>query len=308
MSNENEMVEKHLEGENTSTEDTDASEEETEEPPFSVKTWKEDLTIIVENKKLYVNKATLALLSPVFDKMFSGEFKEKGSDELQLPDKQYETFVEFLQCIYPGDDQGIVTAENAYDILPLADEYQIENILSTCDGVLARSLKCSAETSDVYKNLNIAITYRLEKLQDKCIELASERTISEIMTEQTKHQIPLEIHEKVLVAGLKRKELDITEYKVITDLYRRNIPPHQMENISKTVNSLYDEKRKKMSAKAGKLFDFRIFEKINSTDTLSLKRTIVNRCSGLNENDELFKFLPVYLKEKIRRLKTGLKD
>ena len=77
-----------------------------------MKTWKEDLKLIVEGKDIYVNKAVLALLSPVFEKMFESAFKEKDSSELTLPDKEYSSFVEFLQCIYPGYNNpvtGILT-------------------------------------------------------------------------------------------------------------------------------------------------------------------------------------------------------
>ena len=81
--------------------------EEDNEMPFSVKTWKEDLTLVIEEKELYVTKAILARISPVFDRMFSAEFKEKDADRLTLPDKDFETFVEFLSCCYPGVDKRI---------------------------------------------------------------------------------------------------------------------------------------------------------------------------------------------------------
>ena len=80
---------------------------ETEQPPFSVKTWKEDLKLTVEGKEIYVNKALLALVSPVFEKMFTANFKEKHSDELELPGKSYDSFVSFLECVYPGHNKQI---------------------------------------------------------------------------------------------------------------------------------------------------------------------------------------------------------
>ena len=89
--------------------------EEENETPFSAKTWKEDLTLVVEGKEMHVSKVILARVSPVFDRMFSSEFKEKTSDRLILPDKDYDTFLEFLCCIYPGVDKqitGNVTRRN----------------------------------------------------------------------------------------------------------------------------------------------------------------------------------------------------
>ena len=79
--------------------------------PFSVKTWKEDLTLDVEDRKLYVAKNILASVSPVFDCLFSSEFREKDSDRLSLPNKNFKTFFDFLCCIYPGVD-GKVTGND----------------------------------------------------------------------------------------------------------------------------------------------------------------------------------------------------
>ena len=92
----------NAEEETKSCEEPTDSKEETKELPFSVKTWTEDLKLIVEGKSIYVNKATLALLSPVFEKMFNANFRERDCEELELPDKEYDSFIEFLDCVYPG--------------------------------------------------------------------------------------------------------------------------------------------------------------------------------------------------------------
>ena len=77
--------------------------------PFNHKSWKSDLTVVVEGKELYVSKVILASLSPVFDRMFGSEFKEKTTNRLTLPDKGYESFLEFVCCIYPGVDKPITS-------------------------------------------------------------------------------------------------------------------------------------------------------------------------------------------------------
>ena len=74
---------------------------------FSVKTWKENLTLVVEGKELHVCKGVLASLSPVFDRMFSADFKKKTIDRLTLPDKEFWSFYEFLCCVYPRVDKEI---------------------------------------------------------------------------------------------------------------------------------------------------------------------------------------------------------
>ena len=103
---------------NEPLDDSKTSEDdiEMENDPFSVKTWKEDLKLIVEDKDIYVSKTVLALLSPVFEKMFESAFKEKDSNELPLPDKRFNSFVEFLQCVYPGYTKS-VTGILIFDVL-----------------------------------------------------------------------------------------------------------------------------------------------------------------------------------------------
>lgn len=41
--------------------------------------------LVVNGKKLYCNKAILSIWSPVFERMFNQNFKEKDSNEIQLP-------------------------------------------------------------------------------------------------------------------------------------------------------------------------------------------------------------------------------
>jgi hypothetical protein len=70
-----------------------------------------DLALIVEGKKLHVCKMVLMDASPVFRKMFSGDFKEKDATELELPGKKYSSFVLFLRCIFPRE---YVTIDGKY--------------------------------------------------------------------------------------------------------------------------------------------------------------------------------------------------
>lgn len=52
-----------------------------------------DVILIVDNRKLYCNKALLSIWSPVFETMFKSNFKEKESSEINLPGIFYQLFV-----------------------------------------------------------------------------------------------------------------------------------------------------------------------------------------------------------------------
>ncbi|XP_045208568.2 BTB and MATH domain-containing protein 38-like [Mercenaria mercenaria] len=91
---------------------------------FTKKTWRDDVTFIVEGQHLHATKAILAMDSPVFEAMFGTSFRERDEKEVPLPGKKYEDFEEFLHCIYPKSKKKINT-RNVYKVLPLADEYDV---------------------------------------------------------------------------------------------------------------------------------------------------------------------------------------
>ena len=97
-------------------------------PDFSVP-WKcSDVVLVIERQKFHVHWYTLAMWSPVFEKMFMSEFKEKNSCEIPLPSKKASGIKELLLIIYPtisGKAWKTVTSENCCFLLKLADEYQI---------------------------------------------------------------------------------------------------------------------------------------------------------------------------------------
>jgi hypothetical protein len=77
-------------------------EEGIDKVSFGDSTGECDLTLKIEDKKIYVCKAVLCLASPVFKAMLKTEVREKGQAEIELPEKKYEDFVEFLCCVYPN--------------------------------------------------------------------------------------------------------------------------------------------------------------------------------------------------------------
>ena len=59
--------------------------------------WKlSDVVLIVEEERLHVHRAVLAIASPVFEKMFTSEFQEKDKNEIRLPGKSSTEVKELL--------------------------------------------------------------------------------------------------------------------------------------------------------------------------------------------------------------------
>ncbi|XP_064617021.1 kelch-like protein 2 [Liolophura sinensis] len=84
-----------------------------------------DITLVVEDKPIHAHKTVLSLASPVWKAMFSGDFKEKRVDFVDLPGKVHGDVVELLEFVYPPCKKSL-TDDNVYKILPLTDEYQIQ--------------------------------------------------------------------------------------------------------------------------------------------------------------------------------------
>ncbi|EFP08719.1 hypothetical protein CRE_19785 [Caenorhabditis remanei] len=60
---------------------------------------KTDAILMVEGKKLHVNKALLSYHSDYFNTLFNGEFKEKSMPEIPIEDVKYEDFATLLSFI-----------------------------------------------------------------------------------------------------------------------------------------------------------------------------------------------------------------
>ena len=95
--------------------------------------WKfSDVVLVVEEQRFHVHRSTLSMWSPVFEKMFTSDFKEKNSEEIPLPGKKASEIKELLQIMYPSLEEKVVTKGNCYFLLDLAREYQITSITLKC--------------------------------------------------------------------------------------------------------------------------------------------------------------------------------
>ena len=105
----------------------------------------------------------LAFWSPVFEKMFTSEFQEKGKNEVPLPGKKASEMRELLVLIYPSVKGRAITKESCYFLVKLAHEYQMEAIVERCENFMAQNVRMTKES--VLADLMFAQTYKLEKLK-----------------------------------------------------------------------------------------------------------------------------------------------
>jgi hypothetical protein len=60
-----------------------------------------DVILEVEGRQLHANRAVLAHFSPVFQRMFYADFKEKEQKVVPLPGKKYDDMAAFFNVLYP---------------------------------------------------------------------------------------------------------------------------------------------------------------------------------------------------------------
>ncbi|CAF1289099.1 unnamed protein product [Didymodactylos carnosus] len=183
-----------------------------------------DLTLIVENKKIYAHKAVLAKVSPVFNRMFCSGFKESSAKEITLPDKKYEEIVELLQCLYPNILKP-VDAENAQVLLSLSEEYgililkkQIEKYFITVVTNSHDSTKTNygnalkLKIENILNLLILAQIYRLNKLELEIIEFLSAYDDEQLEKYDVyKQQLDIDFKFKVLKLFSKKQQDKLKE-------------------------------------------------------------------------------------------------
>ncbi|KAI1702879.1 BTB/POZ domain-containing protein [Ditylenchus destructor] len=86
---------------------------------FSAPTpFRSDCMLVVEDKRLYVNKGLLSVYSAYFDELFNGDPGTNGSNEIVVTDVSVTEFIAMLSAIYPTEDHLVIAGIiHFYDIL-----------------------------------------------------------------------------------------------------------------------------------------------------------------------------------------------
>lgn len=172
---------------------------------FSVP-WKlSDIVLIVEDQKFHTHRSTLAYWSPVFENMFTSEFKEKNSHEIPLPGKKASEIKELLHVMYPSMEEKPVTKNNCYFLFELAHEYQIESIIHKCEQVMASMVKTRRE-DDVLALLVYGQKYQLKSLISTCIYEARRLTLKELKGHKRRDEIEPDNYVEIAEGIIQRLE------------------------------------------------------------------------------------------------------
>ena len=144
---------------------------------FDEKTKRTDLTLTMQGQCVYVSRAVLELTSPVFQALLDAN---EENNEIELEGKNFDDFVEFLACFYPGKSHK-VTSENVFRMLPLADEYGICHVINQCE-VCLQTMLDSVETpvEHFFRCVEVIYKHNIEDLKPRCLKAFEERSLDDI--------------------------------------------------------------------------------------------------------------------------------
>ncbi|XP_052759663.1 uncharacterized protein LOC128202666 isoform X2 [Mya arenaria] len=204
-----------------------------------------DAVLLVEKTPILVIKAVLGVASPVFRAMFESDFKEKGSNKISLPGKKLSVVVLLLECIYP-DILRTVTADVAFKLIPLAEEYQISKLKAMGEKVLVQALRLKfedfylKECTSLYAYLYLAATYHLQELHEYCVTVAADFMQSDREKAMLKYKIPDATIMKIDKLAICRHEI----FRADVDLMMENIQVPRGNTATNVINSMIYKEQK----------------------------------------------------------------
>lgn len=123
-----------------------------------------------EQKNIAANKCLLAVASPVFERMFYGNLKERG--DITIVDATHDAFLEFLQFFYC--DKFELSTEHICEVLTLADKYDVAGLINLC----VQFLEYYLSDQTVCWVYDLALMFNLSHLINLCKEKICSETVS----------------------------------------------------------------------------------------------------------------------------------
>ena len=223
-----------------------------DEPNFSSPWHMSDVTLVVERQRLHTHRSILSMSSPVFERMFNADFREKRATEIPLPGKKAHEIRELLLVLYPTAKP--ITDESVYFLLTLAQEYQMVLVTKRCQEYILQRKKGDA---DAVIFLVMAQEFGLKELRKQCVEIAKNIPSHTLRKIKNYHLIESEVGRELAEKRVEvlenqiakvRKEFEASYYRIHSWHYTgKDTPPgwpHQLETRSfsrllDTIEELY---------------------------------------------------------------------
>ena len=122
-----------------------------------------DVTIVTKEKEFKAHKVVLACQSIFFETCLEDRWKKGDSNRIEMLDVPIDIMDAVLTYMYTGKVKDIDQA--AYDLLPKANEYQLEGLKMKCEEALIKALT----SQTVIDILLMADMHNAQKLRESCM-------------------------------------------------------------------------------------------------------------------------------------------
>ena len=130
-----------------------------------------DVTIVTEGKEFKAHKVVLATQSPFFETRLEKRWTEEAGSQIDMQDVPAETMDMILTYMYTGKVENI--EKMACELLPKAEEYQLEGLKAKCEEALSKTL--TVET--VIDILLMADTHNAKNLKQSCFAFIAKNIV-----------------------------------------------------------------------------------------------------------------------------------
>ncbi|XP_071148033.1 BTB and MATH domain-containing protein 38-like [Mytilus edulis] len=141
-----------------------------------------NIALVFGTSKVYVQRDHLIDVSPVFEAMISSKFLEGSLKEIPLPGKKLSHFIHFLRYLSPGFEDEL-TEDTVHHMLPLAEEYQTDNLKIRIEEFLINSIRSQSDSITSVQTIKYIIEaekYEMNGYLNACIAVASRKTFNKL--------------------------------------------------------------------------------------------------------------------------------
>lgn len=142
---------------------------------------KSDFTFIVDGNKIPVIKVLLSLKSKVFERMFSGEFREAKDNQIEVKDTNFEAFKTMIRFLYC--DELVFEDKNDYsiaiEVFKLGHKYELKRLMDCIEQELIKMIT-NENIEHMIEFYSFANFYKLENLI-KALNTFIEKNIKHFM-------------------------------------------------------------------------------------------------------------------------------
>ena len=178
-----------------------------------------DVTLKLSDGSIDAHKMILAAVSPVFERMFYGDFKEGNAKEVELPKDNYITMKLLINFVYSGS----CDTDDLDSVLPLIaafDFYQINKapLQHMCDEAILSQMDSSSYLTLLPKYVSVMSEEGHKKAADKVMSYTNNDFVTKF--DQTK-DLPEEVMLPLLkCSSIPCHEIEIFEFLVKWHTYQ----------------------------------------------------------------------------------------